>query len=146
MRVIIDSRYERFLPKASRPSVTIEHVGRIPGRQMTTLACEYGLSLHLEAAYGGETIFAEKWLKDKDSGEIDCWGRLNRNALTAQNVLPVSCETPHALEGAFTSGYIERTTFEEITGGTLVEDFEHFSEAEKRGELVLDQHHGVPRA
>ena len=50
VRVVVDSAYERFLPKATHPFVTIEHVGKIPGRQMTTLACEWGLSLHLDSA------------------------------------------------------------------------------------------------
>ncbi|HEX9837039.1 MAG TPA: hypothetical protein VGB90_09305, partial [Alphaproteobacteria bacterium] len=45
VRVVVDSHYERFLPKAAHPVVAIEHVGEIPGRQMTTLAGEWGLSL-----------------------------------------------------------------------------------------------------
>ena len=32
VRVVVDSRYERFLPKASHSHVSIEHIGRIPGR------------------------------------------------------------------------------------------------------------------
>ena len=47
IRVIVDSVYERFLPAASHTFAHIEHVGGIPGRQMSTLACEWGLSLHL---------------------------------------------------------------------------------------------------
>ena len=53
VRIVVDSRYERFLPKASHRYVQIEHVGRIPGRPLTTLACEWGLSLHLESEQGG---------------------------------------------------------------------------------------------
>src|SRR5262245_1224986 len=53
VRVVVDSRYERFLPKATHPFVTIEHVDRIPRRQMTSLACEWGLSLHLESGRAG---------------------------------------------------------------------------------------------
>jgi len=34
VRVVVDSHYERFLPKASHPHACIEHVGRIPGRQI----------------------------------------------------------------------------------------------------------------
>lgn len=49
VRVIVDSHYERFLPKAPHPVLAIDHVGEIPGRQMTTLAGEWGLSLHLES-------------------------------------------------------------------------------------------------
>ena len=43
------------------------------------------------------------------------------------------CPTPHALTGAFTSGYIERTSFEEVTGGSWVAD-DHFSEAERKAQ------------
>src|SRR5262245_19867112 len=53
VRVVVDSSYERFLPKATHPSVQIEHVGRIPGREMTTFACEWGLSLHLSSVQSG---------------------------------------------------------------------------------------------
>ncbi|MCH7864919.1 MAG: hypothetical protein IIC56_06875, partial [Proteobacteria bacterium] len=49
VRVVVDSVYERFLPAVTHPFVAIEHVGKIPGRQMTTLAGEWGLSLHLES-------------------------------------------------------------------------------------------------
>jgi 7,8-dihydropterin-6-yl-methyl-4-(beta-D-ribofuranosyl)aminobenzene 5'-phosphate synthase len=197
VRVVVDSHYERFLPKATHPLVAIEHVGEIPGRQMTTLAGEWGLSLHLESVregakaqflldfgftpevlnrnfglldieagkidglilshghrdhygglvgfvnqhriamrsdlalyVGGETIFREKWLPGREGQSPISWGALDRVALTAQN----------ALDGPFTTGRIERSSFETITGGTKVRTVEHFSEAEKRGELVLDEH------
>jgi len=204
LRVVVDSRYERFLPKASHPLVRIEHVGRISGRPLTTLAAEWGLSLHLasvqagtKAQYlldfgytpeiinrnfelldidaaainglilshghrdhfggldgfvrqhrgrmrgdlalyvGGETIFREKWIKE--GGETVLWGAVDRGALQAQNIASICCPAPRALEGAFTSGYIERTSFEEVTGGSWVED-DHYSEAERKGKLVRDQH------
>ena len=204
VRVVVDSRYERFLPKASHPLVRIEHVGRIPGRPNMTVACEWGLSLHLasvkdgaKAQYvldfgytpeiinrnfelldidpaninglilshghrdhfggldgfvrqhrarmrddialyvGGETIFRDKWIKE--SGESVLWGAVDRVALQRQNVPAICCPEPYALEGAFTSGYIERTSFEEVTGGSWVQD-DHYSEAEREGKLVRDQH------
>ncbi|MCL4799267.1 MAG: MBL fold metallo-hydrolase [Burkholderiales bacterium] len=206
IRVVVDSHYERFLPKATHPVVGIEHVGEIRGRQMSTLAGEWGLSLHLESEYrgartqylldfgytpevlnrnidllgvdparihglilshghrdhygglvgfvnqhrarmrddlalyvGGETIFREKWLPRREGEEPVSWGALDRTALTAQKVVPACCETPVALEGPFTTGQIERTSFEQITGSTRVR-VEHFTEAERRGELVLDEH------
>jgi len=205
VRVVVDSSYERFLPKAMHPAVRIEHVGRIPGREMTTLACEWGLSLHLSSVgagaraqylldfgytpeilnrnfdlldidpasinglilshshrdhyggldgfvthhrkrmrgdlalyVGGETVFREKWIKDKDSG-VQSVGAPNGMSLRAQNVATVCCEAPRALEGPFTSGHIARESFEEVTGGSLVED-DHYSEAERKGKLVLDTH------
>jgi 7,8-dihydropterin-6-yl-methyl-4-(beta-D-ribofuranosyl)aminobenzene 5'-phosphate synthase len=204
VRVVVDSRYERFLPKASHARVGIEHIGRIVGRPTTTFAAEWGLSLHLSSVQsgaraqylldfgytpevlnrnfdlldidaaalnglilshghrdhfggldgfvmqyrdrmrddlalyvGGETIFREKWIKE--GGEPVLWGAVDRGALQAQNVAPVCCPAPHALDGAFTSGYIERTSFEEVTGGSWVED-DHYSEAERRGKLVRDLH------
>ena len=206
VRVVVDSHYERFLPKATHPVVAIEHVGEIPGRQMSTLAGEWGLSLHLEsesagaraqylldfgytpeilnrnvdlldiaaakldglilshghrdhygglvgfvtqhrramrsdlALYiGGETIFREKWLTPRADKPPVSWGALDRIALTAQNVAPVCCGAPQALGGPFTTGRIERTSFEKVTGGTKVRD-DHYTDAERRGELVLDEH------
>ncbi len=204
VRVVVDSRYERFLTKTQHPQVGIEHIGRIPGRPNSTLAAEWGLSLHLasvkagaKAQYvldfgytpeiinrnfalldidpaqinglilshghrdhfggldgfvqqfrgamrkdlalyvGGDTIFRDKWIKE--GGETVLWGAVDRGALQAQNITSVCCPAPHALEGAFTSGYIERTSFEEVTGGSwVVED--HYNEAERKGQLVRDQH------
>lgn len=204
VRVVVDSRYERFLPKATHPLVRIEHVGRIPGRPDMTFAAEWGLSLHLasvnegaKAQYvldfgytpeiinrnfellgidpaainglilshghrdhfggldgfvrqhragmredlalyvGGETIFRPKWIKE--GGETVLWGAVDRDALASKKVAAVCCPAPRALDGAFTSGYIERTSFEEVTGGSWVAD-DHYSEAERKGQLVRDQH------
>jgi 7,8-dihydropterin-6-yl-methyl-4-(beta-D-ribofuranosyl)aminobenzene 5'-phosphate synthase len=86
---------------------------------------------------GGETIFRPKWIKE--GGETVLWGAVNRDALQAKKITTVCCEGPCALEGAFTSGYIERTSFEQVTGGSWVED-DHYSEAERQGKLVRDQH------
>jgi 7,8-dihydropterin-6-yl-methyl-4-(beta-D-ribofuranosyl)aminobenzene 5'-phosphate synthase len=205
VRVVVDSRYERFLPKASHPRVQIEHVGRVPGRHMSTLAAEWGLSLHLssnqagaKAQYlldfgytpeilnrnfdlldinpaainglilshahrdhfggldgfvlqhrsrmrkdlalyvGGETAFREKWIREKDEDALSV-GAVDRVTLRAHNVAAVCCQAPHALDGPFTSGYIERNSFEEVTGGSLVED-DHYTEAERKGNLVRDLH------
>jgi 7,8-dihydropterin-6-yl-methyl-4-(beta-D-ribofuranosyl)aminobenzene 5'-phosphate synthase len=204
IRVVVDSRYERFLPKAAHRQVRIEHIGRIPGRPEMTFAAEWGLSLHLaslkdgaRAQYvldfgytpeiinrnfellgieparinglilshghrdhfggldgfvrqhrgemredlalyvGGETIFRPKWIKE--GGETVLWGSVDRDALQAKKVTAVCCPGPCALEGPFTSGYIERTSFEEVTGGSWVAD-DHYSEAERKGQLVRDQH------
>lgn len=213
IRVVVDSHYERFLPKSTHPLVNIEHVGQVPGRQMTTLAGEWGLSLHLvsekdgeKAQYlldfgytpevlnrnfdllgidphrlnglilshghrdhfgglegfvthyrsrmrddmslyiGAEDVFREKWVKGKLAGrehlppEPISWGALDRTALTAQLIKPVCCHHAHALEHPFSSGYIERTTFEQVTGGTMVEPDDHFATDEKSGKLVQDNH------
>jgi 7,8-dihydropterin-6-yl-methyl-4-(beta-D-ribofuranosyl)aminobenzene 5'-phosphate synthase len=206
VRVVVDSSYERFLPKGAHKYVRIEHVGRVPGRHMSTLAAEWGLSLHLAsmqqgagaqylldfgytpeiltrnvdlldinpaqinglilshghrdhfggldgfvfahrsrmrddlALYvGGETVFREKWLKERGTEPLS-WGAVNRMSLRAQNVATVCCQAPYALQGPFTSGYIERKSFETVTGGTMVESADHYSEAERRGQLVKDEH------
>ena len=76
---------------------------------------------------GGETIFRTKWVKE--GGETTPWCTLERATLEAQKVMPVCCPQPHALEGAFTFGYITRDSFEEVTGGSLVAD-DHYTEAE----------------
>ncbi|MCY4548987.1 MAG: MBL fold metallo-hydrolase [Defluviicoccus sp.] len=213
VRVVVDSHYERFLPKAEHAHVAIEHVGGIPGRPMTTLAGEWGLALHLESRAGGagarflldfgytpeilnrnvsllgiepsgldglilshghrdhyggldgfvtqnrsamkddvslfvgaEEAFAVRWVPSgppREPGgrpEFVSWGAPDRIGLVAQNVVPVCCPEPHALPGPFTTGYIARDTFEEVTGGSMLESYDHFSEAERRGELVADSH------
>jgi len=182
-------------------------VARIPGRQMTTFAAEWGLSLHLASVsdgakaeflldfgytpeilnrnfdlldidpgklnglilshghrdhfggldgfvgqhrshmrddinlyVGGETVFREKWIGEKGKEPVP-WGAIDRSSLIAQNVEQVCCPEPHDLESAFTSGYIERQSFEKVSGGTLVdEEDDHFSAAERQGKLSLDQH------
>jgi 7,8-dihydropterin-6-yl-methyl-4-(beta-D-ribofuranosyl)aminobenzene 5'-phosphate synthase len=206
VRVMVDSRYERFLPKASHPLVQIEHVGRIPGRELSTFAAEWGLSLHLSSSaggakaqyvldfgytpevlnrnfdlldvdpskinglilshghrdhfggldgfvlqyrnrmrsdlalyVGGETVFREKWITEKGEGEPVSWGAVDQVSLHALRVATVCCPQPQALDGPFTSGYIERKSFEEVTGGTLVQD-DHYTEQERAGRLVRDQH------
>ena len=55
VRVVVDSFYERFIPDATHPAVTIEHVRQIRGREMSTLAGEWGLSLHLESRQSGDS-------------------------------------------------------------------------------------------
>jgi 7,8-dihydropterin-6-yl-methyl-4-(beta-D-ribofuranosyl)aminobenzene 5'-phosphate synthase len=52
VRIVVDSFFDQFMPKAAHPLVQIEHVGRIPGREQSCLAGEWGLSLHLESATG----------------------------------------------------------------------------------------------
>jgi hypothetical protein len=38
VRVLVDSAYERFMPKGGHEYCSIEHIGRISNRQMTTMA------------------------------------------------------------------------------------------------------------
>src|SRR5437016_3664991 len=53
VRVVVDSFFDQFMPKATHPHVKVEHVSRIRGRETTTLAGEWGLSLHLESKSAG---------------------------------------------------------------------------------------------
>jgi 7,8-dihydropterin-6-yl-methyl-4-(beta-D-ribofuranosyl)aminobenzene 5'-phosphate synthase len=54
VRLVVDSYFDLFMPRATHPHVRIEHVSRIPGRERSTLAAEWGLSLHLESQATGE--------------------------------------------------------------------------------------------
>jgi 7,8-dihydropterin-6-yl-methyl-4-(beta-D-ribofuranosyl)aminobenzene 5'-phosphate synthase len=55
VRVVVDSVFDQFMPKATHPMVKIEHVGRIRSNLNSTLAGEWGLSLHLESHTRGLT-------------------------------------------------------------------------------------------
>src|SRR5205814_9436914 len=55
VRVVVDSVFDQFMPKATHPMCTIEHVGRIRHNVNSTLAGEWGLSLHLESRTDGAT-------------------------------------------------------------------------------------------
>ena len=82
-------------------------------------------------------MFRTKWIKEE--GQNIPWCTLDRQALDAQKIATACCPTPQALEGAFTSGYIERNSFEEVTGGSMVAD-DHFTADERQGKLVKDTH------
>jgi 7,8-dihydropterin-6-yl-methyl-4-(beta-D-ribofuranosyl)aminobenzene 5'-phosphate synthase len=53
VRVVVDSFFDQFMPKAVHPHAAIEHVSRIRGRETSTLAGEWGLSLHLASKGSG---------------------------------------------------------------------------------------------
>jgi 7,8-dihydropterin-6-yl-methyl-4-(beta-D-ribofuranosyl)aminobenzene 5'-phosphate synthase len=193
--------------------VKIEHVRHIAGHERSTLAGEWGLSLHLQSTQaggksqylldfgytpevlirnfelldldpgridglilshghrdhygglegfvahhrskmradlklfaGGEGNFREKWIKQRGTDPVS-WGLLDRQALETADVATVCCNTPQALSGAFTTGFIPRQSFERVLENTLVEGEaeatpspDHFTEAERQGRLVPDQH------
>ena len=213
IRIVVDSRYEAFLPKEDHRFVKIEHVGAVPGKMMQTFAAEWGLSLHLlslsngaRAEYlldfgwtpevlnrnidhldinpsklnglvlshghldhygglegflqqhrpemrddlslyvGGEDAFAPRWEEDEPldpDGTTQAepsWGELKREMLHEHKVAPVCCEAPSALDGSFTTGYIARNSFESTTSDTLIRSPDHFTEDERRGKLITDNH------
>jgi 7,8-dihydropterin-6-yl-methyl-4-(beta-D-ribofuranosyl)aminobenzene 5'-phosphate synthase len=90
---------------------------------------------------GGDLIFREKWLGSRDA-EPTSWGALDEQALAAASVETVCCDHAHALDGPFTTGMIERDSFEHVLPNTLVQPTpaDHFSEDERRGKLVPDRH------
>ena len=49
VRVVVDLFFDQFMPKQTHPNCRVEHVSRIRGRETSTLAGEWGLSLHLES-------------------------------------------------------------------------------------------------
>lgn len=53
VRVVVDSFFDQFMPKQTHPLAQVEHVSRIRGRETSTLAGEWGLSLHLQSQGGG---------------------------------------------------------------------------------------------
>jgi len=76
-------------------------------------------------------------------------GTLDRNAIVAQKVSVVLCETPTVIEGhAFTTGKITRNSMERILPNTTVDyspqsascDYGHYTAAELQGKFVPDQH------
>src|SRR3954453_416382 len=77
-------------------------------------------------------------------------GTLDRNAIVAQKVAVVLCETPTVIGGhAFTTGKITRNSMERILPNTSVDystpqaascDYGHYTAAELQGKIVPDQH------
>jgi len=100
------------------------------------------LSLYI----GGEDAFAVRWAEDESAQSEDrspasvCWGALSRVSLLAHSVNPVCCTVPSVLDGAFTSGYIARDSFENTTSHTLIGSPDHFSDEERQGKLITDNH------
>jgi 7,8-dihydropterin-6-yl-methyl-4-(beta-D-ribofuranosyl)aminobenzene 5'-phosphate synthase len=101
------------------------------------------LSSDLKLYAGGDNAFAEKWIKQRGADPVS-WGALDRQAIEAAQIGTVCCDTARPLLGPFTTGHIARQSFEQISGSTLVEPAapapEHFTEAERLGRLVPDQH------
>jgi 7,8-dihydropterin-6-yl-methyl-4-(beta-D-ribofuranosyl)aminobenzene 5'-phosphate synthase len=118
-----------------------DHYGGLEG-----FVARYRSLMHadLKLFAGGEAAFHEKWIKRREADPVS-WGALDRKALEAANLGTVCCETPLALNGAFTTGRIPRRSFERVLESTLVESeantgADHFTEAERQGRLVPDAH------
>jgi 7,8-dihydropterin-6-yl-methyl-4-(beta-D-ribofuranosyl)aminobenzene 5'-phosphate synthase len=98
---------------------------------------------------GGETNFCYSWVKPPGKDEPVLFGVLDRRDLATAKVETVLCEEPHLAGDAFTTGHIERTSFERVLPNTLVEtgthdgagcQADHFTAAERQGRIVADQH------
>ena len=95
---------------------------------------------------GGEDAFAPRWEKvgplepDGTTQAVSPWGELDREMLHAHKILPICCEKPNVLDGSFTSGYIQRNSFEQTTSPTLIRSPDHFTDDERRGKLITDNH------
>ena len=98
---------------------------------------------------GGETNFCYGYVKPPGKDQPQLFGVLDRRDLAKAKVETVLCETPQAVGDAFTSGHIERTSFEHVLPNSLVEagahdgagcQADHFTAAERQGRIVPDQH------
>jgi 7,8-dihydropterin-6-yl-methyl-4-(beta-D-ribofuranosyl)aminobenzene 5'-phosphate synthase len=95
---------------------------------------------------GGEEVFAERWAEDPvDQDEngnpaMIQWGELTREQLTAHKVETVCCAGPRELGNSFSTGYIQRDSFESTTSHTLIRCADHFSEQERAGKMIVDNH------
>ena len=121
----------------------LDHYGGLEGfllKHRTEMKDE--MSLYV----GGEDAFAPRWEKvgplepDGTTQAVSPWGELDREMLHEHKIAPICCETPNVLDGSFTSGYIERDSFEKTTSPTLIRSPDHFTEDERRGKLITDNH------
>src|SRR5262249_25166950 len=97
---------------------------------------------------GGETVFCRR--HRGAPGQLTDWGAIDRRDLAARRVVVVFAEEPTVIAGhAFTSGKIQRTSFETVSGGALVEyamkdgvgcAAGHFIPAELDGKITRDDH------
>jgi 7,8-dihydropterin-6-yl-methyl-4-(beta-D-ribofuranosyl)aminobenzene 5'-phosphate synthase len=90
----------------------------------------------------GDLAYREKWTAGRDGAAPAPMGALDGAALAASRVETMCCDHAHALAGPFTSGPIAWQSFEKVMPTTLVEPTpsDHFTEAERRGRMVLDKH------
>ncbi|MES2561160.1 MAG: MBL fold metallo-hydrolase [Pseudomonadota bacterium] len=73
---------------------------------------------------GGEDNFCTRKLQSGTPGHFTDWGTLDRRELEALQVKIVMCEQPTVVAGhAFTTGTIQRRTFEKVMPGGPVEYF-----------------------
>ena len=95
---------------------------------------------------GGEEVFADRWAEDENPNPGDSlphytkWGELSREKLLEYKIKTECCAKPCLLGNSLTTGYIERDSFESTTSHTLIRDPDHFSQDERAGKFVIDNH------
>lgn len=100
---------------------------------------------------GGEDNFCKRVQRTATPGKFaDSGVILDRREIAAQRVNVVLCEKPTVIQGhAFTTGAIKRTSIEKVLPNTMVVrgmkddvgcNVSHFSEEEKLGKPVHDEH------
>jgi 7,8-dihydropterin-6-yl-methyl-4-(beta-D-ribofuranosyl)aminobenzene 5'-phosphate synthase len=107
-----------------------------------------GLKLHT----GGEDVFCQRFFAMPDGRKVP-WGALDRGQIQRAGIDLVLADQPGVVDGQLlTSGYVPRTSFENVAPNTVVEFAEidglgcdanlanHFSQQELGGEVYLDQH------
>ena len=103
------------------------------------------LTLHA----GGEHNFCHRYNRTPVAGEFNDFGVLDRTKLAAMKVKVAYGEKPLVIGHAFTTGTIERKSFERVLPNTMVEytmakgvgcDAAKFGAADKAGQKVPDEH------
>ncbi|HYR36461.1 MAG TPA: MBL fold metallo-hydrolase, partial [Burkholderiales bacterium] len=99
---------------------------------------------------GGEDNFCNRRVFGQTPGQFSDWGVLDRRALEALKVKVVKCEQPTVILGhAFTTGNIERKSFERVLPNTQVSYRKDANgvgcsmpaeDAKANGQFVQDQH------
>lgn len=98
---------------------------------------------------GGEDNFCNRKTASGTPGHFSDWGVLDRRELEALKVKVVMCEQPTVIQGhAFSTGTIERKSFEKVLPNTLVEYWKKDglgcdmpeANAKAGGKPVQDQH------
>jgi 7,8-dihydropterin-6-yl-methyl-4-(beta-D-ribofuranosyl)aminobenzene 5'-phosphate synthase len=93
---------------------------------------------------GGESAFAEKWIKRRNADPVS-WGTLDRSALEASVWPQFAAIELRRWRDRSRLGQSPAISFERILESTLVEPapvatLDHFTEAERQGRLVPDEH------
>ena len=119
--------------------------GLIPFLQKNRARLPAELTLYV----GGEDAFCRRYGAGRNPGELSEFGVLDRRDLAALKVKVVLCPQPTVVGQAFTTGFIERTSFERVLPNTQVEfgikdgagcDAGKYLGADMNGKMAPDEH------